>query len=333
MRPWYHIWRGIGFFLLIILAGVIGYRVIEGWSFLDSLFMTIITLTTVGYGEVHPLSTAGKIFSIILIVGGVGSALYILTTLVPYLFETIETEFGIRFGRRRMETKIGKLENHFILCGYGRVGREIANMFRQEGIMFVVVDTDEKMVDKAVEAGYLSIQGDAMEDDVLRQVKIERARALIAALGSDADNAFLALTARGLKPDLHIIARAETEEGAKKLQRVGAGHIVSPYTIGARRMAMLAVRPTAVDFVETVLLSREQELLLEELEIQGDSALSRITTGEVEKRFPGMRILALRKNDGTLLPNPEPQTALKSGDRLVTFGSAQQLQDLENCCR
>lgn len=333
VRSWHRLLRGIGLFLFVILVGVIGYRVIEGWSFLDSLFMTVITLTTVGYSEVHPLSPAGRIFSIILILGGVGSTLYILSTLVPYMLETIGTEFGIQLGRRRMEANIEKLDNHFILCGYGRVGQEIAGVFKREGIKFVVIDVDEKVVDKAQQDGYLAILGNATEDEVLRKARIEQARVLVAALGSDADNTYLTLTARGLKPDLHIVARADSEEAAKKLQRVGAGHIVPPHILGGRRMAMLAVRPTAVDFVETILFSREQELLLEELEIKEDSVLSQLTVGDIEERFPGVRILAVRKKDGTLLPNPVPKTILKDSDRLVTFGTAQQLQALENCCQ
>jgi len=333
VRPWQHLLRGILIFTFVILAGIIGYRLIEGWSFLDSLFMTVITLTTVGYGEVHPLSTAGRIFSIVLILVGVGSALYILSTLVPYTLEIIEAELGIRFGRRRMEAKIKELNKHFIVCGYGRVGQEIANIFRQEETKFVVIDQDEKAINKAKLVGYLCIQDDATKDEVLKQAGIERARGLVVALGNDADNTYVTLSARALHPTLPIIARADSEDTEGKLLRAGANHVISPQTIGGRRMAMLALRPVAVDFVETVLFSRGQQLLLEEMGIKENSSLIHVTVREIEERIPGIRIMALKRKDGSLLLNPTPTTTIEEQDLLTVFGAADQLHALENCCQ
>ncbi len=327
-----HLIIGIGTFLLIMVAGVVGYRLIEGWSLLDSLFMTVITLTTVGYGEVHPLSPAGKTFSIALIVGGGGSALYILTTLIPYTLEIIGSEFGIRFGRRRMESKIQKLHNHFILCGYGRVGQEIAEVFKQEKVEFVVIDRDQKAINEASQAAFLCIQDDPTKDEVLRQAGIDGARGLVAALGTDADNTYVTLSARTLNPTLPIFARAGSPDAEEKLRRAGATRVISPYVIGGRRLALLALRPVAVDFVETVLFNMKQRLLLEEMEIEENSALAHLTIRQLEERYPGTKVVAVKRHDGTLLLAPEPTITIEGKDEITVFGASDQLQALENCC-
>jgi voltage-gated potassium channel len=196
---------GICALIFIVAIGVIGYRVIEGWSFLDSLYMTITTITTVGFAEVHPLSMAGKIFTIFLIIGGVGVALYVLTTIVQYI---LEGQFGITMGRRRIKARIARLKGHFILCGYGRVGQEIARTFNEERTPFVVIENNEERLAKAEEDGYLCLLADATSDEVLKEAGIERARGLVAALGSDTDNTYITLSARGLRPDLFIEARS-----------------------------------------------------------------------------------------------------------------------------
>ena len=232
--------------LLVIFSGTLGYIVIEGWSFVDSLYMTVITIATVGYTEVHPLSTAGQIFSIVLILSGVGTVFYILTTIVQ---RTLEGELGIRIGRQRMGAKVKKLRDHFILCGYGRVGQAIADSLKQQGAAFVVIDQNEKIVDKAQQAGCLTILGDATKDEVLRETRITDARGLIAAFGDDADNTYATLAARELNPTLPIIARASSDDARRKLQQAGAHRVVAPETIGGQRMARLALRPEAVEFV------------------------------------------------------------------------------------
>ena len=188
---------GLFAFIIIVAIGTIGYEVIEGWSFLDSVYMTITTITTVGFREVHPLSDAGRIFSIFLIIGGVGGALYILTTIMGYI---LEGQFGITMGRRRMKTKIAKLKKHFILCGYGRVGQEIALTFSEEGVPFVIISNDEEHVAKAEKEGYLCLFGDATSDEALKEAGIERAHGLVAAVGSDTDNTFITLSAREAAP-------------------------------------------------------------------------------------------------------------------------------------
>ncbi|MCJ7655927.1 MAG: potassium channel family protein, partial [Dehalococcoidia bacterium] len=281
-RPLQSLIKGAGILFLIIVIGTIGYRIIEGWPLVDSLYMTVTTISTVGYGEVHPLSTAGRIFSIILILSGVGAVFYILTMLVQQI---LEGEFGIRMGRQRMEAKIKRLNNHFILCGYGRVGEAIANTLKQQEVEFVVIERTAENAEKARQAGCLTVQDDATRDEVLRGARIDKARALITALGDDADNTYTTLAAHQLNTTLPIIARASSTAAQKKLQLAGAHRVVAPETSGGERMAMLALRPTTVEFVETVLLGRGQELLIEEIEMSKDSPLVGFAIKQVEERF------------------------------------------------
>jgi voltage-gated potassium channel len=320
--------RGAGILFLITFIGTIGYRIIEGWPLVDSLYMTVTTISTVGYGEVYPLSTAGRIFSIFLIFGGVGAVFYILTTLVQHI---VEGEFGIRIGRQHMNAKIRRLNNHFILCGYGRVGQPIANIFRQQEAKFVVIDRDEEAIKRAQQAGYLTILGDATKDESLKQAKIDRARGIIIALGDDAANIYATLAARELNTKLPIVARANNEDAEKKLQLAGAHRVVAPAIIGGARMARLALRPQAVEFIETVLFGREKQLLVEEIEAGEESSLADSTIKEIEERFPGIRILALKKKDGALVPNPSPNTTIEKASSLTAFGTVEQLRDIESC--
>jgi len=233
--------------VIIISSGVAGYMVIEHWSFIDALYMTILTITTVGYGEVHPLSQGGRIFSIVLMIGGVAGALYILSLFIQYLFEG---QLGITLRRRRMKTEIAKLKGHFILCGYGRMGQEIAHAFNDEGIPFVVIESGQESAVRAREDGYLCLQGDATNDEVLEKARIESARGLVAAVGSDVDNTYITLSARGICPNLFITTRSCSPGVEVKLKRAGANRVVSPHSIGGRRMAMLALHPAEVDYKE-----------------------------------------------------------------------------------
>jgi voltage-gated potassium channel len=330
LGPLQNIGRGVGILLLILVAGTIGYRLIEEWPIIDSLYMTVITISTVGYGEVHPLSTAGRIFSIALILSGVGTVFYIVSNMVWYM---LEGEFGIRMGRQRMESKISRLHNHFILCGYGRVGEAVARALKEHEAEFVVIERTQEYADKARLSGFLTIQDDATKDEVLRRARIDKARALITATGDDADNTYTTLAARQLNPTIPIISRASSKEAEKKLQLAGAHRVIAPETSGGERMAMLALRPTTVEFVETVLLGHGQELLIEEIEIGEGSQLVGSAIKQVEERFPGIRILALRNKDGALVPNPSPKSTIEKGSSLTAFGTTEQLMSIEGCCQ
>lgn len=331
MSPLPGIIRSIAALVAVLLGGTIGYRFIENWPWIDSFYMTVVTITTVGYEEIHPLSMAGRIFTIALILGGVGTVFYILTNLVRYI---LEGELGFRMGRQRMEAKISKLQNHYVLCGFGRVGEAIAATLKEQESDFVIIDRSEECAKKAMEAGYLVIHGDAAGDDeVLKRARIDKAKALITALGEDADNTYAVLAVRQLNPTLPIIARASSEEARKRLHLAGASRVVAPNTIGGHRMALLALRPQAVEFVETVMLGRGQELLIEEIEIGNASPLVGTSIKELQERYPGVVILALKRDDGTLIATPKLNAVVPKASSLVAFGTLEQLQFIEGCCQ
>jgi voltage-gated potassium channel len=326
MSPARRLLWSIGAFIGIVAIGVIGYMVIEEWSFLDAIYMTITTITTVGFKEVHPLSDAGRIFSIFIIIGGVGGALYILTNIVGYI---MEGQFGITMGRRRMKTKIARLKDHFILCGYGRVGQEIAQAFSEEGAPFIIIANNEQHIAKAEKEGYLYIFGDATSDEVLKEAGIEQAHGLVAAVGSDTDNTFITLSARELRPDLFIEARSTGPESEGKLRRAGADRIISPHAIGGRRMAMLALRPAVVDFIDTVTYGRGRELQLENVDVASGSPLIGRTMEQARSQN-GITVLAMRKKSGKLVANPPGEETIEDGDRLIVIGTKQRLAALES---
>lgn len=319
------IWS-IGALVAIVAIGAAGYMVIEGWSFLDAIYMTITTITTVGFREVHPLSDAGRIFSIFIIIGGVGAALYILTNVMGYI---LEGQFGITMGRRRMKNRIAKLKNHFILCGYGRVGQAIAQAFSEEEVPFVIIAKDEEHIARAEKEGYLCLFGDATNDELLKEAGIEQAHGLVSAVGSDSDNTFITLSAREIRPDLFIEARSSSPESEGKLRRAGADRVISPHAIGGRRMAMLALRPAVVDFIDTVTYGRGRQLELENVDVASGSSLIGRTMEQARSK-EGITVLAMRKKSGKLLANPPGSEVIEDGDRLIVIGTKGRLAALES---
>jgi voltage-gated potassium channel len=320
-----HLLWGIGALLLLVFIGTAGYMLIEEWSFSDSIYMTIISISTVGYREVNVLSSAGRAFTIFLLVAGVGLAFYILTNVVQNLIE--QGVQGI-FRRQRMENRISKLKDHFIICGYGRVGKEVAAVFSENKVPFVVIDPSDAAFADATEAGYLFLHGDASSDEVLKKTEIGRSRGLIAATGNDAENIFITLSAKALHPGLFVVARTYSEEAVAKLERVGADRVVAPLRQGGRRMAMLALRPLAVDFVDAVLGRAPSPLELEHIKVVGSSPLALKKVGEGEK-LTGIAILALRKKNGDVLPKPGAETLIEPGDELFVIGIRKQLEKVE----
>jgi len=302
--------------------------VIEGWSFLDSLYMTVIAITTVGFNEVHELSIGGRIFSIALITGGVGGALYTLTGIIEYV---LEGAIGTTWGRRRMNYKISQLKDHIILCGFGRVGEAIAVIFHEEGVPFVVIDNRPGSITRLEQSGYLYLEGDATSDEVLKEAGIEKARGLVAAVGADADNTYITLSGRALRSNLFIEARANSEEVEKKLRSAGADRIVSPNRIGARRMAMLAMRPGVVDFIDTITRRRGPELQLENVAIAKNSSLAGQTVNDV-RECSQANVLAVNKQSGRLIANPSGEEKVVAGDSLIIMGTSEQLTSLEAIC-
>ncbi len=321
-----HICFSILSLIILICIGTIGYYLIEGWSFSDAFYMTIITLSTVGFSEVHPLSEAGRYFTIFLILGGVGVALYVFSTVTEAV---VSGQLQELLGRQRLEAKIGTLKGHYIICGYGRIGQHICRIIAKE-VPFVVVESDPERAQQVEKDGYIYFQGDATHEETLKKVGIDRAKGLVSVLGSDADNVYITLTARSLNPKLFIIARADEEHVMRKLERAGADKVISPYLIGARRMALTILRPAVTDFLELATPEANLELQLEEVRIQAKSELvgKKLIESEI-RRFSGAIILAVRKVTGEMIFNPPPEYVLDVNDTLVALGDRKGLARLE----
>jgi voltage-gated potassium channel len=313
----------IGLFL-VLAGGTGGYMLIEGWSFLDALYMSSITVTTVGYREVQPLSREGELFTIVLLFFGVGAAFYILTTMVAAI---IEGDLRQVFGARRMRMSIERLSDHYIVCGYGRVGEEIAREMTARRVPFIVVDTNEPRLQEARDAGILVIQGDATSEQVLDDAGIRRCRALIAASDSDSVNTYITLTARGLQPGVFIVARVSSPAVEPKLRQAGANRVISPYLIGGRRMALAAMQPIITDFIDLV-PDHQAERVLAEVSVDEASGLAGKTISEALAGCDDVVALAVRDSQGRLNVGPPRNTELTSGDILVVIGSEADLRSI-----
>jgi voltage-gated potassium channel len=323
--------RGLGLavalFAFVIVAGTFGYVLIERWSAWDAFYMTVITVTTVGYREVHDLSRGGQVFTVALIVSGVGTVLYAATLVAATI---VGGGLHHRFERRRRVRMIQGLHDHFILCGSGRIGSTIAAALRREGVPFVVVERDPARLHAVLARGDLAVEADASREEVLRQVGIDRARGLIAAVGTDAENVYTVLTARGLRPDLFIVARAEAEDAAHKLIRAGANRVISPYEIGAVQMAQTALRPAVVDFVSLATSSENLELAMEQIEIgpSADFANQSLIEANLRQRY-GVIVVGIRRTDGRMEFNPASDAVMHVGDQLVVLGRTDTLKEME----
>jgi voltage-gated potassium channel len=302
--------------VLVVAAvayGVTGYMVIEGWSFLDSLYMTVTTLTTVGFREVHPLDQSGRIFTLTVIVVGVGLVLVTIAVTAQWV---LEGTWGERSRRRKMQRRIEDLNDHFIVCAYGRVGRAVARELEREGAPFLVVDPKEDLTERMHEDGVAYLVADPSEEPVLRAAGLERARGLVCAVDSDATNVYITLIARSLKPDLFIVARASEPGSDERLRRAGADRVISPYVSSGRHMARVALRPAFADVVE-VEEAGAPSLELDEVRIDGASGLAGRTLGAA---FPDRQVLAVRRSGGDLAPTPSRDLALEPGDLVLLLG-------------
>ena len=325
-------WRLAGPLLaltVVLAAGTVGYMLIEGWTWDEALYMVVTTVSTVGFGEVHPLSRTGRWFTIVVILIGVGSLFYGFGAILSYVFEG---HLGRHLESRRMESRVQSVSNHFVLCGYGRVGRQVAKELLREGIAFVVIDVNQESLADAVADGYMVVHGNAADDGVLRAAGIERARGLIAAVAEDADNIFVALSAHAICPHLPIVARANQLDAVRKLQLAGASRVVSPYTMAGQQMALLAVRPTAVDFVETLLRGVGGDLLLEDIMVEPGSLLVGAVVADLRLQSLGMAGIVALKRDGRILAPLPDDLSLSAGDILAVVGTDVQLRSVEALC-
>jgi voltage-gated potassium channel len=313
--------------VLVVSFGTIGYTLIEKWSPLDSLYMTLITLSTVGFGEVYTLSPTGKIFTMILVIFGVGGAAYTVSIMGQMI---VEGEIRKLLGRRKMEKSLKGLKDHYIVCGYGRVGRKICKEFCIRKVSFVVVEKDPLIGGQIEKDGFLFVQGDSTEDSTLINAGIEKAKGLVIAVANEADNVFIVLSARQLNPNLFITARADSDSAEKKIKRAGANKVVSPYKIGGIRMALTTLRPNLVDFMRVVTFDKETGLVIEEIEIKPDSPLTFVTLKDspIRREF-GIMVAGIKKPGKDVFLNPSPETRIEAGDILIVIGEKEQLEKLE----
>ena len=322
MSHWRRVAQALGLLAGVLVIGTIGYLLL-GFSLIDALYQTITTVSTVGFREVEDLSTTGQVFTMVLILGGVGATLYALTMIMETVLEGRLLEI---LGRRKMEKTLGSMQGHVIICGWGRVGQAIAGEVAEAGRPFVVVDNDP---DRLALSPHPTVLGDATEDATLQTAGIERAAALVAAVDVDAANSFITLSARAFRPDLFIVSRARSTDSEEKLLRAGADRVVNPQNIGGARMAAFVLRPHVAEFLDVVMHERNLEFRLEELGIDAASPIAGQTLRDAHLRDrTGALVLALRDPAGRFLTNPPPDTSLEPGHVLIAIGTGEELAAL-----
>lgn len=313
---------------LVVLmgGGTCGYVIFEDWTPFEALYMTTITLATVGYSEVHHLSYRGQVFTILLIVFGVGTIAYTIGSMIQFM---VEGQLRQLLGRKKLQKQIQRLKGHYIVCGYGRIGRLISRDFAAKPLPFIVVENHPERISRLEEDGHLYIEGDATQDEVLEQAGIREARGLITAVTLDAANVFIILTARGINPDLFILARASDDGAEVKLKRAGANKVVSPYTIGANRMAQAILRPSVVDFIDIATGRSNIELQMEEIPVSPASRLvgKDLIQSGIRKEL-GLIIVGIKKGEKMLF-NPDAKTIIEAGHVLIALGEYPEIKKLE----
>jgi voltage-gated potassium channel len=310
-----------------VMLGTIGYMVLEQWGFLDALYMTVITMSTTGFNEVHDLSKAGRLLTLVLIILGIGSVAYASGRAVQLIFEM---QF---IGRRRMSKKLEQLNDHFIVCGYGKMGKYICEDLSEKEALFVVIENETSKIAAIRELGYLFVEGDATSDDTLTLAGIGRARGLVTVLGSDADNVFTTLSAKSLNQKIFVVARAVEEETEPKLLKAGASRVVKPYETAGTKMAELLLRPGVIEFIDIVARDKKVDLNIEEVHVGERSPLVNRTLAESNLRQTlNIIIVTINKPDGKFIYNPQSSTLLEAGDRLIALGERANLLQLSKLC-
>ncbi len=320
--------RAIVVFFGILLTGVVGYMYFENISMVDAFYMTVITISTVGYGDMVPVHTSGKLFTVFMVFCGVGYVMYMFSKIM----ETV-VEGGLRelMGKRLMAKELARLKDHYIVCGYGRIGKVICSTLDENERRFVVIESDAEEYRNIADAGYTVIKGDASEDEILKQAGIDNAKGLIAVVSTDADNVFITLTARGLSRDINIMARSSGAQGSKrKLKRAGADCVISPYTIGGMRMAHSVIRPNVIDFLEATMAVDDYNLQIEELAVSETAHLQGKTLmdSNIRKSFD-IIVIGIKRGSEKMLFNPKPDTVILGKDILIVLGKRQQIAELK----
>jgi voltage-gated potassium channel len=313
--------------VVVFFSGVSGYMLIEGWGFLDALFMTVITISTVGYMEVHPLTPTGRIFTVCLIIFGMGILLFGISTFTAFMVEG-ELSFIIR--RKKMDKSISRLKGHYIVCGAGRFGRHIIDELHKTKRIFVVIDRDEEVCKRLGQRGILFVKGDATSTATLSEANAANAKGVFCTFGSnDAENLLLILTAKGLNPRLRIVASAAERESEEKMKKAGADRVVLPEFIGGLRMASEMIRPEAVTFLDQMLKGQEEEYRVEDIPVRPDSVFAGKTlrdSGLLEKE--GVTVSAVRKGDKYVF-NPSDKITLEVGNALILIGEVNGIRDIK----
>ncbi|MGD8286231.1 MAG: NAD-binding protein, partial [Desulfobacterales bacterium] len=319
-----HLAISVALSVLIVVVGSVGYMIIEDWNFLDALYMTVITISTVGYREVNQVGDVGRIFTILLVFIGVGFTMYVAAAVVQFM---VEGRIRIILGRRRLDKKLDRLKNHYIVCGYGRIGRVLSKNLRSKPLDVVVVEKNPDLIRAMDEDGVLYVSGDAADEACLIRAGIQRAKGLVAVLATDTDNVFLVLTARQLAPDLKIIARAGQEAAKSKLKAAGADSVESPYEMGAASMAHRIIRPTVTNFLDLAFAHKRKDIQMEEIPVDSSSELTNLPLKDsgIRQNY-NLIIIAIKKPDGSMLFNPSFETAIMPEDTVIAVGEAVNLQ-------
>lgn len=328
MYPFRRIVVSVTVLFLLVVIGTAGYMLIEGWPFLDSIYMTVTTVATVGFGEIHPLSNAGRVFTLFLIVTGVSVFFYLVGSVAQFMFEG---QIQRILGRKKVEKKIDALSGHYIICGFGRIGSMICRELAANHVRFVVIERDIDVLEGIDDDRYLWMKGDATQDDILTKAGIQRAAGLVSVVTSDSENVYITLTARGLNPNLYILARSGEEGTELKLKRAGANKVVSPYSIGGMRMAQSILRPNVVDFIEIATGSEHMDLQMEEVTMAASSSFcgETLVSSGFRKEI-GVIIVGIKKADGQMIFNPSPQATVDAGDTLIILGDPTAVNKLEH---
>ncbi|MBN1383072.1 MAG: potassium channel protein [Deltaproteobacteria bacterium] len=315
---------------MIIFLGTLGYRFIEGWNLLESFYATIVTLTTVGYGDFYPHTQNGRIFTIILVVFGVGAMLY---TIVLVAESFVEGQLKTFMGRDKLKKMIDKMNNHYIICGCGRIGYLIGKELKADNVDFVVIENDPEIMQKIEDAGFVYYQGDATQDNTLISAGIKRAKGIVCVLPTDAQNIYVILTAKELNPNLYILSRAEEEESEHRLVRAGADRVMSPYTQGGVRMAMAILRPAMLDFIEISTRRQSLELRMEEIEVcQKSQIIGKSLEESAIRNKYGLIIIAVKKKSAKMIFNPPANYMIEEGDNLIAMGEEDNIQNFTKVC-
>ena len=301
--------------------------IIEKWHILDAIYMTIITISTTGFAETHPLSQTGRFFTLLIIVMGIGSIAYTGGRAAQLIFETQI------YRRRKMSKKVEHLSNHFIVCGYGRMGRFICDELTEADVDFVVIENDPVKIDRLIERGFMFVNGDATRDDVLVSAGIKKAKGLVAVLSSDAENVFATLSSKVLNPELYVVARAVEEETESKLVKAGASRVVKPYEIGGTRMAELLLRPGVIEFIDSIAREKNVDLNIEEVIVNPASPLVGKTLTELPiRKEMNIIIVSIYKSSGKFIYNPLSSAKIEAGDKLIAIGESSSIEKLNKMC-